>query len=71
MISTLCVFCASSNKVDSEYINSAKELANICSQNNIHVLYGGGAVGLMGALADRIIEARNRLADRDNGDSTS
>jgi uncharacterized protein (TIGR00730 family) len=61
MIKTLCVFCASSSKVDTEYVNAAKDLADICIHNKIHVLYGGGAVGLMGALADRILEKGGKI----------
>jgi uncharacterized protein (TIGR00730 family) len=61
MIKTLCVFCASSSKIDDVYFNAARQLADVCTDRNIHVLYGGGAVGLMGALADRIIERRGRI----------
>lgn len=61
MIKTLCVFCASSSKIDDVYFNAARQLADVCVDRNIHVLYGGGAVGLMGALADRIIERRGRI----------
>jgi uncharacterized protein (TIGR00730 family) len=58
MLEKLCVFCASSTQIDPVYFNAAKELADVCVDNNIHVLYGGGGVGLMGALADRML-ARN------------
>jgi uncharacterized protein (TIGR00730 family) len=61
MIKTLCVFCASSSKIDDVYFNAARQLADVCVDQNIHILYGGGAVGLMGALADRIIERRGRI----------
>lgn len=61
MISTLCVFCASSSKVDEMYFNTARQLADVCVDHNIHVMYGGGALGLMGALADRIIERRGKI----------
>jgi len=58
MLKKLCVFCASSTQIDQAYFDAAKELADVCVDNHIHVLYGGGGVGLMGALADRIL-ARN------------
>ena len=61
MIKTLCVFCASSSKVEIEYIEASKKLADICVDNDIHVLYGGGAVGLMGAMASRIIEKKGKI----------
>lgn len=62
MIKTICVFCASSNKVDKEYLNTASKLADFCIDHSIHVLYGGGAFGLMGALADRILEKKGKIS---------
>lgn len=61
MIRSVCVFCASSNKVDLAYFDTARNFADICTENQIHVLYGGGGVGLMGALADRILEKKGRI----------
>jgi TIGR00730 family protein len=61
MLKTLCIFCASSSRIDREYFDVAFQLADVCSDNHIHVLYGGGAVGLMGALADRVIEKKGRI----------
>jgi uncharacterized protein (TIGR00730 family) len=61
MLNTLCVFCASSSKVDVGYKEAAESLADICINNNIHVLYGGGGVGLMGALANRILAGKGRI----------
>ena len=52
MISKVCVFCASSRKVDQKYFNIAERVAHILVDNNITTVYGGGAVGLMGRLAD-------------------
>jgi uncharacterized protein (TIGR00730 family) len=61
MLKTLCVFCASSSKIDAVYFNAASELADICTENHIHVLYGGGGIGLMGALADRILQRNGKI----------
>jgi uncharacterized protein (TIGR00730 family) len=62
MVKTICVFCASSSKVDEIYLNTARELADMCIEHQIHVLYGGGAFGLMGALADRILESEGKIS---------
>jgi hypothetical protein len=43
------------------YIKAAEELANICVENQIHVLYGGGAIGLMGTLANKILEQQGKI----------
>jgi uncharacterized protein (TIGR00730 family) len=54
-IKRVCVYCASSDKVDPVYFEAAALLAKILVQNNIQVVYGGGATGLMGKLADEAI----------------
>lgn len=51
------VFCASSAKVNGSYIEAARRLGQILSEAGISVNYGGGAVGLMGALADSMLAA--------------
>lgn len=56
MIRTVTVFCASSQKSEEKYFKTTLELADILLDHDIEVVYGGGAVGLMGALADRYIE---------------
>ena len=61
MISSICVFCASSHKVDKKYFDVAERLANVLVENNITTIYGGGAVGLMGKLADTIIEQHGKI----------
>jgi uncharacterized protein (TIGR00730 family) len=61
MIHTVTIFCASSRKSPDKYFQVARDLADILIDNNIGVLYGGGAVGLMGCIADRYIERGGRI----------
>jgi uncharacterized protein (TIGR00730 family) len=49
------IFCASSAKVNGDYMEAARELGRILAVNGISANYGGGEVGLMGALADSIL----------------
>lgn len=56
MISKVCVFCASSHKIDQKYFDIATKTAQTLVKNNITTVYGGGAVGLMGKLADTVLE---------------
>jgi uncharacterized protein (TIGR00730 family) len=56
MLEKITVFCASSRMVDSKYFEAARQLAEVLTENNITAVYGGGAVGLMGALADYMLE---------------
>ncbi|MCE1163897.1 MAG: TIGR00730 family Rossman fold protein [Bacteroidetes bacterium] len=52
----ICVYCASSAKVDRAYFEAAEKLADEFAKNNVEVVYGGGAVGLMGVLADTMLK---------------
>src|SRR5215472_10733837 len=53
----ICVFCGSSAGVRPEYRASAEELGAELSHRNIGLVYGGGNVGLMGAVADAVLKA--------------
>jgi uncharacterized protein (TIGR00730 family) len=54
-ISQVCVYCASSTKVADKYFQAADELAQVLAAEKITLIYGGGAVGLMGRIADRML----------------
>jgi uncharacterized protein (TIGR00730 family) len=51
----LCVFCGSSTGVSPVYRAAAKELGELLAQHKITLVYGGGNVGLMGVLADAVM----------------
>lgn len=51
-IQRVTVFCASSTKSDKAFLQSAYNLGCILAINKIAVVYGGGSVGSMGALAN-------------------
>lgn len=53
----LCIFCGSSAGADPVYRAIAEELGRILAAKNIAIVYGGGNVGLMGALADSALAA--------------
>ncbi len=52
----VCVFASSSSLVNSEYALSASSLGSRLASENIEVVYGGGGIGLMGKLADSVLE---------------
>lgn len=56
MLKRITVFCASSRMVDKKYFEAAQQLAEVLTKNNITAVYGGGAVGLMGTMADYMLE---------------
>jgi uncharacterized protein (TIGR00730 family) len=53
----ICVFCGSSAGSQSEYRACAEQLGAELSRRKIGLVYGGGNVGLMGAIADSVLEA--------------
>lgn len=52
----IAVFCGSSIGFDLAYANAAKNLGDFFSKNKIGLVYGGGKIGMMGTIADIIIE---------------
>jgi len=53
---SICVFCGSSDAVHADYKLAAHQMGVILVKNNISLIYGGGKTGLMGAVADGVIE---------------
>jgi uncharacterized protein (TIGR00730 family) len=56
-VERICVFCGASPGARSSYREVTADLARLLAADGIGVVYGGGGVGLMGALADAVIEA--------------
>lgn len=52
----LCVFCGSSAGNNPLYIAMARELGTLMAQKNIGLVYGGATIGVMGAIADSVLE---------------
>jgi len=53
---TICVFASSSSRINTEYATAASNLGLLLAQANMDVVYGGGGIGLMGKLADAVLE---------------
>jgi len=53
----LAVYCGSASPSDPVYIDSARAVGRTLAERGIGVVYGGGRLGLMGAVADGAIEA--------------
>ena len=50
--SSVCVFCGSNGGANPAYLAAAEAVGTGLAQRGIRIVYGGGRVGLMGALAD-------------------
>ena len=57
----VCVFCASSAQIDERYLEAARELGGLLAQGGWQCVNGGGAVGLMGALTDGVLDAGGQV----------
>ena len=53
----LAVYCGSATPADPRYVELAREVGRTLAERGIGVVYGGGRVGLMGALATSALEA--------------
>lgn len=51
----ICIYCASSAKIDEIYFEATERLAKILVNSKVQVIYGGGGHGLMGKLADTVL----------------
>lgn len=60
-IRALCVYCGSSNAVAARHLAAAAELGRRAAGRGVEIVFGGGRVGLMGALADGALEAGGRV----------
>jgi uncharacterized protein (TIGR00730 family) len=57
----VCVYCASSRQAHPEFAEDARRLGRILAERGVTIVYGGGAIGSMGALADGALAARGRV----------
>ncbi|HMT41669.1 TIGR00730 family Rossman fold protein, partial [Sphingorhabdus sp.] len=53
----LAVYCGSATPADPVYIECARMVGRELAQRGIGLVYGGGRLGLMGAVADATLEA--------------
>ena len=58
---TICVFAASSSRVNEEFNNAATRLGELLAKEGMDVVFGGGGIGLMGKLADAIKKNNGRI----------
>ncbi len=57
----ICLFCGSSPRVASDYMDVARAFGSILASRGIGLVYGGGRTGLMGAAADGALAAGGRV----------
>jgi uncharacterized protein (TIGR00730 family) len=55
-INAICVYCGSSPGTEPVFIEAAKHLGKSLADSGVRLVYGGGSVGLMGALAESVLD---------------
>lgn len=55
-IRTICVYCGSGPGTNPRFVEAAVALGKIFAENGIRLVYGGGSIGLMGAVATSVID---------------
>jgi uncharacterized protein (TIGR00730 family) len=58
---SICVYCGSNSGERGSYLESAQSLGAKMAERGITLVYGGGNVGLMGAIADSVLVAGGKV----------
>lgn len=61
MMKSLAIYCGSSPGFGNTYLNVAKAVGRELAERDITLVYGGGRVGMMGAVADAALEAGGKV----------
>jgi uncharacterized protein (TIGR00730 family) len=55
-MNSICVYCGSANQASREFFHAARQVGETLARRNLTLVYGGGRTGLMGAVADSVID---------------
>jgi uncharacterized protein (TIGR00730 family) len=55
-IHTVCVYCGSGPGTDPQFVEAAIQFGKVLADNKVRLVYGGGSLGLMGALAKSVLD---------------
>lgn len=57
----VCVFCGSGKGSNAVYSQAARDLGSLLAKSSIRLVYGGGNIGLMGCVADAVMESGGKV----------
>lgn len=60
-VGSICVFCGSSTGRNPKYLAAAETLGGAMAKAGIRLVYGGGSIGLMGAVATAVLRAGGKV----------
>ena len=55
-IKTVCVYCGSGPGTNPHFMESAKAFGKVLAESGIRLVYGGGSLGIMGAVASSVLD---------------
>ena len=55
-IRTVCVYCGSGPGTNPRFVEAAIAFGKVLAENGIRLVYGGGSIGLMGAVAKSVLD---------------
>jgi uncharacterized protein (TIGR00730 family) len=55
-LKAVCVYCGSGPGRNPKFVESARSFGRVLAENNIRLVYGGGSIGLMGAIAESVVD---------------
>src|SRR5207342_3463991 len=60
-LTSVCVFCGSNPGADPIYVQTARRMGELLAARGITLVYGGGRVGLMGAVAEAALRGGGKV----------
>ena len=60
-ITNICVFCGSGSGENPIFVDAAQELGRVMAQRKIHLVYGSGNLGLMGAVSKAVQDVGSQV----------
>ncbi len=60
-IRTVCVYCGSGPGTNPRFMEAATALGKIFAENDVRLVYGGGSLGMMGAVASSVLDHGGRV----------
>ncbi len=58
---SICVFCGSSSGKGVNHLTAAQKLGKIIAEENLTLVYGGGNVGIMGEIANTVLQYNGKV----------
>jgi len=60
-IQKVCVYCGSGPGKDPDFVLAARQFGKLMAENGVGLVYGGGSIGLMGEIANAVLDHGGRV----------